>query len=206
MSIRFDLKKLPDSTKKRLVRTIKGFRKMYPNIELVLIDKAPGVMRACEYQDFNIILFMGEELYCNRQNKEVIQTPLNFNEYQFRIEVINSYHPGSAYRKVERIPEESEAKLFSVNDYRVGSSERGELLKYLYHNLFYYADRGKGDMSSVTTINVPAAKRDNPKFYHLYRTNLLERGYMAFHRELKTVPFIDFPRGYKSIPKALRKK
>ncbi len=61
-------------------------------------------------------------------------------------------------------------------------------------------------MSSVTTINVPAMKSDNPKFYQLYMTNLLERGYTAYHREQKPVPFIHFPVKAKAVPETLRKK
>ncbi len=197
--------KLPAATQKRIARTIKGLCKIYPNIEMAVIDKAPGVMRALEYRDLNIILFMGEEPAGDRHQRRVDPPQLSLDEYRFRIEVVNSYHPGSAYKRVMRIPEEYEAKLFNFNSYRVGSKERGEFLKFLYNNLFYYKDRGRGDMSSVTSINVPVMKRDNPKFYQLYTTNLLERGYQAFHSELKPVPFVHFPAGFKSIPKPIRK-
>ncbi|MCP4344084.1 MAG: hypothetical protein GY795_00985 [Desulfobacterales bacterium] len=206
MGIRFDLMKLPDSTKKRMVKAIKGYRKMYPNIELVVIDKAPGVMRALEYHDFNIILFMGEEPWETANRKRFNQPQLCFHEYGFRIEVINSYYPGPAYEKVERIPAESEARLLSFNNYRVGREELGNFQKFLYNNLFCYKPKGKGDMSSITTINVPAMRSDNRKFYQIYKTNLLELGYMAYHKELKTVPFIHFPVGEKPIPEPIRKK
>ncbi len=34
---------------------------MHLNIELVVINKAPGLMQALVYRGFNITLFMGEE-------------------------------------------------------------------------------------------------------------------------------------------------
>ncbi len=205
MGIRFDLMKLPDSTKKRMEKAIKGYRKMYPNIELVVIDKAPGVMRALEYKDFNIILFMGEEPWDTAIRTRSDQPQLCFHEFGFRIELINSYQPGHAYEKVERIPAESETRLLSLNNYRFGQKQLSEFQKFLYNNLFYYKPKGKGDMSLVTSINVPAMKSDNRKFYQIYKTNLLELGYMAYHKELKPVPFIDFPVGDKPTPEPLRK-
>ncbi len=173
---------------------------MYPNIELVVIDKAPGVVRACEYRDFNIFLFMGEESWETANRKRFTQPQNYFHEYGFRIEVINSYDPGCEYKRVERIPEKSEAKIFNFNHYRVNPHQREDYLKFLCHNLFRYEARGKGNLSSVTTINVPAMKSDNRMFYQIYVTNLLEKGYMVYHKELKPVPFIPYPIEDKSNP------
>ncbi len=206
MGIRFDLMKLPDSTKKRMVTAIKTFRKMYPNIELVVIDKAPGVMRAVEYKDFNIFLFMGEEPWETAHRKRFTQPQLSFQEYGFRIEVINSYDPGKEYKRVERIPMESEADLFGISNYRVYDKERGKFLNFLYNNLFCYEARGRGNLAAVTTLNIPAMRSDNLKFYKVYKVNLMERGYMAYHSELKPIPFIHFPAGDKPFPKSKKRE
>ncbi len=194
--------KLPEATQKRLVKTVNKFRKMYPNIELVVIDKAPGVMRALEFRDFNIFLFMGEEPWETANRKRFTQPQFYFHEYGFRIEVVNSYDPGGEYKKVERIPEKCDARVFNFNHYRVNAHRREDYLKFLYHNLFCYEARGKGDLPSVTTINVPAMKSDNRMFSQIYMTNLLEKGYLVYHGELKPVPFIRFD---KPISKPLRK-
>ncbi len=192
MSVKFDLMKLPTAIQNRLVKTVKKFRKMYPNIELVVSDKAPGIMRALEYRDFNIILFMGEEPWETANRRRFTQPQQYFHEYGFRIEVVNSYDPGDDYKRVKRIPAKSEAKIVNFNHYRVNPHQREDYLKFLYHNLFCYKGRGNGDLSSVTAINVPAMKSDNRMFCQLYTTNLLERTYMVYHKELQPVPFIDF--------------
>ncbi len=163
MTVEYDLMKLSERTKKRINRISDKLRGAFPEIETIIICRAPGVEEALEFDDFELFIFFdkGES---------------------------SSFSPGMGYEKRERIfpPDHDLLSQFYKN---VTPELESDFRDFLNRNLHYFEFTGTPeDFPGIIAVIPSQMNEDNQSFSKFYLTKIYDRGYLIFGTYRKPIP------------------
>ncbi len=166
MTVKYDLMKLSERTKKRIIRISDKLRGAFPDIQTIIINRAPGVENGVEFDDFELFVF-----FKTKKRGES-----------------DSFCPGMGYEKIARkFP--SDLDLLSHFYKNVTRDLESDYEDFLNRNLHYFEFTGTPeDFPGIIAVIPSQMKEDNMNFFKFYLTKTYDRGYLIFRDDLKPVP------------------
>ncbi len=168
MTVEYELMKLSERTKKRITRISDKLHGAFPEIETIIICRAPGVEEAVEFDDFELFVFFDKE-----KRGEV-----------------EPFSPGMGYEKRERnFPPDLD--LLSHFYKNVTPELESEYQDFQNRNLHYFEFTGTPeDFPGIIAVVPSQMKDDNKSFCKFYLTKIYDRGYLIFRTDLKPAPAV----------------
>ncbi len=188
MTVKYDLIKLPLTTKNAVARLARRVLKVLPDTHTIVLIKKPEIMRATLFSDFEMIIFVNAETEV--ETKRIIAES-RFNggsglpSPSYRI-----YDPHMAYIETERIPSQDELSALNYHFTKIPPHVEKSYLNFLSEHLKFFK---KHDFLNITTVNSPEMEKSDPLYYQLYITHHIEKGYMIFSTLNK--PTLSLPGG-----------
>ncbi len=166
MTVKYDLARLPLRTKKRIIRISDKLRGAFPDVQTIIICRAPGVKRAVEFDGFELFIFFDTE---KRGESD-------------------SFFPGMGYEKRERIFP-TDLELLSQFYKNVTPELERDYQDFVNRNLHYFEFTGTPeDFPGITAVIPSQMKDDNKSFCKFCLTKTYDRGYLIYRDDLKPVP------------------
>ncbi len=168
MTVENDLIKLSERTKKRITRISDKLHGAFPDIQTILICRAPGVEEAVEFDDFELFIFFNIE-------KRGESAP---------------FSPGMGYEKRERIfpPDLDLLSQFYKN---VTPELESDYQDFLNRYLNYFEFTGTPeDFPGIIAVTPSQMREDHKSFCKFYLTKIYDRGYLIFKDDLKPAPAV----------------
>ncbi len=168
MTVKYDLMKLSERTKKRITRISDKLHGAFPDIQTIIICRKPGVEEAVEFDDFELFIFFDTE---KRGESD-------------------SFCPGMGYEKRERnFP--SDLDLLSHFYKNVTRELECDYRDFLNRNLHYFEFTGTPeDFPGIIAVTPSQMNKDNKSFCKFYLTKIYDRGYLIYRDELKPAPAV----------------
>ncbi len=170
MTVKYDLIKLSQRTKKRIARISDKLHGAFPDIETIIICRAPGVKKAVEFDDFELFIFF--------DTKKMGET--------------DSFCPGMGYENVERkFP--SDLELLSHFYKNVTPELESDYQDFLNRNMHYFEFTGTPeDFPGIIAVIPSQMRDDNKSFCKFNLTKTYDRGYLIYRSDLKPVPALPY--------------
>ncbi len=168
MTVKCDLMKLSERTKTRITRISDKLRGAFPDIQTIIICRAPGIESAVEFDDFELFIFFDKE--GNRGAEP--------------------FSPGMGYEKRERKfpPDLDLLTQFYKSVTPELQVENGD---FLNRNLHYFEFTGTPeDFPGIIAVTSSQMNEDHQSFCKFYLTKIYDRGYLIFRTDLKPVPAV----------------
>ncbi len=170
MTVKYDLMKLSERTKMRITRISDKLRGAFPDIETIIICRAPGIEKAVDFDDFELFVFFDKE-----DQKEALP-----------------FSPGMGYEERERVFP-TDLELLSQLYKNVTPELESDYQDFLNRNMHYFEFTGTPeDFPGIIAVIPSQMRDDNKSFCKFCLTKTYDRGYLIYRSDLKPVPALPY--------------
>ncbi len=182
MNVIDDLKNLSLHHKRMIQRAAGKLLTELPTTHTILINRKPGIEKARETSDFELIVLVNAESEAERER--IVSESVYNNGSEALSENCEIYDPGFAYIRSEWAvaPDETEALTNKFTE--VYEDTERAYLEFLPKHLNLFVKAGS---MNVITINAPEMEKSDPLYYNLYIINKFDTGYMVYNRDIRSL-------------------